>query len=130
MSTTKYKCTLVHVGFALAMVVLPITGTFAWAGEQPKLVLQLTVGAGVDASTEIDPTQRAAKVDGRSPNNILSSTFSDEMAIHFAGRSKLFAVSVSRPVTPYDIVPTLAAYLGMKPPSGAIGMPLPEVMGK
>jgi len=179
MSTTKYKCTLVHVVFALA--VLPITGTFAWAGEQPKLVLQitvdalrgdlpsrfsnvlgdggfrylmeqgvhytdahyqhsntetivghtslatgtvpaahgmvanvwfdreldrlvyniedpdyhlLTVGADVDTKTEIDPTQRAAKVDGRSPNNILSSTFSDEMAIHFAGRSKIFAVSV------------------------------------
>jgi len=48
----------------------------------------------VDARTEIDPTQRAAKVDGRSPDNILSSTFSDEMAIHFAGRSKIFAVSV------------------------------------
>ncbi|NOR41327.1 MAG: alkaline phosphatase family protein [Gammaproteobacteria bacterium] len=179
MSTTKYKCTLIHVVFALA--VLPITGTFAWAGEQPKLVLQitvdalrgdlpsrfsnvlgdggfrylmeqgvhytdahyqhsntetivghtslatgtvpaahgmvanvwfdreldrlvyniedpdyhlLTVGADVDTKTEIDPTQRAAKVDGRSPNNILSSTFSDEMAIHFSGRSKIFAVSV------------------------------------
>jgi arylsulfatase A-like enzyme len=35
---------------------------------------------------------------------------------------------VSRPVTPYDIAPTLAAYFGMKPPSGAIGAPLPEVL--
>ncbi len=33
------------------------------------------------------------------------------------------------PVTPYDIAPTLAAYLGVKPPSGAIGTPLPEVLG-
>ncbi len=54
----------------------------------------LTVGADVDQNTEIDPTQRAAKVDGRSPNNILTSTLSDEMAVHFAGRSKIFAVSV------------------------------------
>lgn len=61
--------------------------------EDPDYHL-LTVGADVNARTEIDPTQRAAKADGRSPNNILSSTFSDEMAIHFAGRSKIFAVSV------------------------------------
>jgi len=54
----------------------------------------LTAGADVDAQTEIDPTQKAAKVDGRSPNNILTSTLSDEMAIHFGGRSKIFAVSV------------------------------------
>ena len=61
--------------------------------EDPDYRL-LTVGADVDDKTEIDPTQRAARVDGRSPNNILSSTFSDEMAIHFAGRSRIFAVSV------------------------------------
>jgi len=165
----------------LALSVLPVTVTFAWAGEQPKLVLQitidalrgdlpsrfsnvlgdggfrylmrqgihytdahyqhsntetivghtslatgtvpaahgmvanvwfdreldrlvyniedpdyqlLTVGADVDTKTEIDPTQRAAKVEGRSPNNILSSTFSDEMAVHFGGQSRIFAVSV------------------------------------
>jgi len=61
--------------------------------EDPDYHL-LTVAADVDTRTEIDPTQRAAKVEGRSPNNILSSTFSDEMSIHFAGRSKIFAVSV------------------------------------
>ena len=38
--------------------------------------------------------------------------------------------AVSRPVTPYDIAPTLAARLGVKPPSGAIGEPLPEVLGE
>jgi hypothetical protein len=54
----------------------------------------LTAGADVDQKSEIDPTQKAAKVEGRSPNNILTSTLSDEMAIHFAGRSKIFAVSV------------------------------------
>ena len=54
----------------------------------------LTVGADVDQKTEIDPTQKAAKVDGRSPAAILSSTFSDELAVHYGGQSKIFAVSV------------------------------------
>ncbi len=54
----------------------------------------LTAGADVDKNTEIDPTQKAAKVDGRSPDNILTSTFSDELAVHFAGQSKIFGVSV------------------------------------
>ncbi|WP_455198694.1 alkaline phosphatase family protein [Kaarinaea lacus] len=181
MDSQKYKLTLVQVIIALALSLVSIPGNVAWAGKQPKLVLQitvdglrgdlpgrfpgllgeggfrylmeqgilytdahylhantetivghtslatgtvpaahgmvgnvwfdreldrlvyniedpayelLTVGADVDAKTEIDPTQKAAKVDGRSPNNILSSTFSDEMAVHFGGRSKIFAVSV------------------------------------
>ena len=54
----------------------------------------LTAGADVDAKTEIDPTQKAAKVDGRSPAAILSSTFSDELAVNYNGKSKIFAVSV------------------------------------
>lgn len=54
----------------------------------------LTPGADVDKKTEIDPTQKAAKVDGRSPAAILSSTFSDELAIHFNGKSRIFAISV------------------------------------
>jgi predicted AlkP superfamily pyrophosphatase or phosphodiesterase len=70
--------------------------------EQDRLVYNiedanyhlLSAGADVDKKTEIDPTQKAAKVDGRSPNNIITSTSSDEMAVHFAGRSKIFAVSV------------------------------------
>ena len=181
MNAIHYKVTLLQAMLASALALLPLPGTVAWAGEQPKLVLQitvdalrgdlpsrfshelgdggfrylmeqgihytaahyrhantetivghtslatgtvpaahgmvanvwfdreldrlvyniedpdyhlLTVGADVDARTEIDPTQRAAKADGRSPNNILSSTFSDEMAIHFAGGAKIFAVSV------------------------------------
>jgi len=36
--------------------------------------------------------------------------------------------AVSRPITPYDIAPTLAAFLGVKAPSSAIGEPLPEVL--
>jgi hypothetical protein len=45
----------------------------------------------------------------------------------FAGAG-LPAMAVGRPVTPYDIAPTLAVYLGVKPPSGSIGVPLPEVL--
>ncbi len=47
----------------------------------------------------------------------------------FAGAG-LPSKKVSRTVTPYDIAPTLAAYLNIKPPSGAIGTPLVEVLGK
>jgi predicted AlkP superfamily pyrophosphatase or phosphodiesterase len=54
----------------------------------------LTAGADVDKKTEIDPTQKAAKVDGRSPAAILASTFSDELAVHYDGKAKIFAVSV------------------------------------
>jgi len=54
----------------------------------------LTAGADVDRKTEIDPTQKAAKVDGRSPATILTSTFSGELAVHTNGKSKIFAISV------------------------------------
>ena len=49
---------------------------------------------GVDQSTEIDPTQRVARADGRSPRALLTSTFSDELAYAYNGASKIFAVSV------------------------------------
>ncbi len=48
--------------------------------EDPDFSL-LTSGADVDDATEIDPTQRAATSDGRSPRTILTSTFGDELAI-------------------------------------------------
>jgi predicted AlkP superfamily pyrophosphatase or phosphodiesterase len=54
----------------------------------------LTAGAGVDKTGEIDPTQKLASTDGRSPAAIRVSTFSDELAIYYGGRSKIFGVSV------------------------------------
>jgi predicted AlkP superfamily pyrophosphatase or phosphodiesterase len=36
--------------------------------------------------------------------------------------------TVSRPVSPTDIAPTIAAYLGVKYPSGSVGTPLAEVL--
>ena len=53
-----------------------------------------TEGGGVDSSTEIDPTQRLARTDGRSPRSILVSTFSDELMLFTGGQSKSFGVSV------------------------------------
>ncbi len=54
----------------------------------------ITADADVDKSSEIDPTQRVAKSEGRSPRALLSSTFSDELAIRYPGQSKIFGVSV------------------------------------
>jgi predicted AlkP superfamily pyrophosphatase or phosphodiesterase len=51
-------------------------------------------GAGVDAETEIDPTQRAATTQGRSPRAIRTTTISDEIAMHFGPEAKIFGVSV------------------------------------
>jgi predicted AlkP superfamily pyrophosphatase or phosphodiesterase len=61
--------------------------------EDPEYSI-LTSGADVDDSTEIDPTQRAATSDGRSPRTILTSTFGDELALATAGRAKVFGVSI------------------------------------
>lgn len=54
----------------------------------------LTEGADIDADTEIDPTQKAATSDGRSPRAILTTTFSDELASLTGGKAKVFGVSV------------------------------------
>jgi predicted AlkP superfamily pyrophosphatase or phosphodiesterase len=69
------------------------TGTLTYNIEDPKYRI-LTPGSGVNKATEIDPTQKVASTDGRSPAAILVSTFSDELAISTAGRAKIFGVSV------------------------------------
>ncbi len=93
-----------HVSLATGAV--PAThgmvGNVWFDHEQNRLVYNiedadyklLSANAGVDKDAEIDTTQKAAKVDGRSPSNILSSTFSDEMSTHYAGASKIFSVSI------------------------------------
>ena len=69
-----------------------IAGTQFYNVQDPDYPL---VGAtGVDESSEIDPTQRAATTDGRSPRNIITSTLSDEIALHFGPGSRIFGVSV------------------------------------
>ena len=54
-------------------------------------------------------------------------TYDTFVPILFAGPGIPESV-VSRRVSPCDIAPTLAAYLGVKPPSGCVGDPLPEVL--
>jgi predicted AlkP superfamily pyrophosphatase or phosphodiesterase len=54
----------------------------------------LSEGAGVDKKSEIDPTQKTARSNGRSPSRILVSTFSDELTLFQGGKSKIFGVSV------------------------------------
>ena len=69
------------------------TGETVYNIEDPNFLL-LTPGADVDDETEIDPTQRAARSEGRSPSAILVSTFSDELAAATGGRAKVFSVSI------------------------------------
>jgi len=47
--------------------------------------------------------------------------------ILFAGPG-IDARTIHRPVHPVDVAPTLSAYLGVKPPSSAVGAPLTEVL--
>ena len=69
------------------------TGFTTYNVEDARYPL-LTAGASVDANTEIDPTQRAARSDGRSPAAILVTTFSDELRSQSGGQAKAIAVSV------------------------------------
>jgi predicted AlkP superfamily pyrophosphatase or phosphodiesterase len=54
----------------------------------------LTAGADVDEDAEIDPTQRAARSEGRSPAAIMVTTFSDELRSSNNGQSKVIGISV------------------------------------
>lgn len=69
------------------------TGFTTYNVEDPGYRL-LTEGADVDDDTEIDPTQRAARSDGRSPAAILVTTFSDELRSNTGGNAKVIGVSV------------------------------------
>jgi predicted AlkP superfamily pyrophosphatase or phosphodiesterase len=69
------------------------TGKLVYNIEDSRYPL-LTRNAGVDSEAEIDPTQRLATTEGRSPAPILVSTFSDELALSNAGKSKVFGISI------------------------------------
>ena len=69
------------------------SGKLAYNIEDDRYHL-LSEGADVDKSTEVDSSQALASSDGRSPANIISSTFSDELTLLTNGGSKIFAVSV------------------------------------
>ncbi|HIF9408430.1 TPA: alkaline phosphatase family protein [Photobacterium damselae] len=79
-----------------------MVGNVWYDRQQQRLVYNVEDGqypllsnnGGVNADTEIDPTQRAAKLDGRSPSTILSTTFSDELVMSNNGQSKNYSVSI------------------------------------
>ena len=54
----------------------------------------LSANADVDKRTEIDASQALASSDGRSPANIMVTTFSDELSLSTNGQAKIIAVSV------------------------------------
>ncbi len=54
----------------------------------------LSKNADIDDSTEVDSSQALAGTDGRSPANIMVSTFSDELSLFTNSQSKIFSVSV------------------------------------
>jgi len=55
-------------------------------------------------------------------------TYDTYVPLFFAGGG-IPAQRIARPVTPYDIAATIATRLGIKPPSGSVGIPLVEVLG-
>jgi len=69
------------------------TGFTTYNVEDPGYSL-LTKGASVDAKTEIDPTQRAARSDGRSPAAMLVTTFADELRSNTGGKARAIGISV------------------------------------
>ena len=54
----------------------------------------LSANADVDKSTELDASQALATNEGRSPRNIIVTTFSDELFLKTNGKSKVFGISV------------------------------------
>jgi hypothetical protein len=62
-------------------------GRLVYNIEDPaRRLLTANADVDVDRKTAIDPRQKAANVDGRSPGAILSLTFSDELAVHCGGK--------------------------------------------
>jgi len=54
----------------------------------------LSPNADIDEETELDTSQKLASTDGRSPANIMVTTFSDELALLTNKKAKIFGVSV------------------------------------
>jgi predicted AlkP superfamily pyrophosphatase or phosphodiesterase len=69
------------------------TGKLAYNIEDSRYHI-LSKGADIDKNTEVDASQALASTDGRSPANIMVTTFSDELALASNNKAKIFAVSV------------------------------------
>ncbi len=69
------------------------TGKLSYNIEDDRYPI-ISENADVNDETEIDATQKLANTDGRSPANIMVTTFSDELALTTNGKAKIFGVSV------------------------------------
>jgi len=69
------------------------TGKLNYNIEDPRYHI-LSEGSDIDDDTELDSSQKLASTDGRSPANIMVSTFSDELTLTTNGTAKIFGVSV------------------------------------
>ena len=69
------------------------SGELVYNVEDPDYPL-LGEGGGVNTETEIDPTQKLATTQGRSPRNIRTTTIGDEIALSLGPKAKVFGVSV------------------------------------
>jgi predicted AlkP superfamily pyrophosphatase or phosphodiesterase len=68
------------------------TGELSYNIEDPDHPLLPSRKEKVEAA-QLDPSQKVSRTNGRSPVSILASTFSDELAVHYAGGAKIFAVA-------------------------------------
>jgi predicted AlkP superfamily pyrophosphatase or phosphodiesterase len=68
------------------------TGELSYNIEDPDYPLLPSREESLEGA-QLDPAQQASRTAGRSPVSILASTFSDELAVHYAGRSKIFSVA-------------------------------------
>jgi len=60
--------------------------------EDPNSPL-LPTGTDEKQGEQVDPAQKLSGSKGRSPAALMAPTFSDVLAVHYAGQSKIFAVS-------------------------------------
>ena len=72
---------------------------------------------------QMETTEKMAAIHG-SP-----WSYDTYVPIFFAGQG-IPSQRITRPVTPYDIAATIATLLEIKPPSGSVGIPLTEVLGR
>ena len=70
-----------------------VTGKLNYNIEDPRYHI-LTENSDIDEETELDSSQKLASTDGRSPANIITTTFSDELMLTTNGAAKVFGVSV------------------------------------
>lgn len=68
------------------------TDELAYNIEDPKAPILLT-GNETAKAAQLDPSQKKARTNGRSPSVILAATFSDTLSAFYGGRSKIFGVS-------------------------------------